>query len=155
MGSEAVARAILQHAGIDELSCEGMGHLAALLFGPDGLDYVMRDDAPPVEVLLGPPRLLLRSNLSRERLTMAIAVGIAVWWQTRGEFLPADMTPASIAMALVVPFDALRDAIDRVGRIPRELAAEFVCPVEIVRARLAALNEGAGSGTHRRIGAAS
>ena len=101
---------------------------------------------------MNPTHLSLSDRLDDARLTMAVSLGLSLWWiATHEEASGSD--PHTLAPLLAVPDVPLQRALARTDSVDA-LAAEFVCPVGVMAERVRQVLGKTQSGSYPRVGTA-
>lgn len=144
MREDLVVQRIFRCAGIPEIGERGVADVAVALLGRGSLAYGEHDE--PVQLHRSPDRLTIRGSLTCTEISYALACGIALWWHASKPDGLAGCDLAEIAVRILVPLPALRDAVTRLGENERAIANEFVCSIEVARSRLMHLRARPSSG---------
>ena len=100
MTTKEIVRRIFERAGMDALSCSGLGFVALKLLGEDALDY--GDDSQRDAFILhqSPWMIYLRPDLTDGETTMAIALALAAWWEAVDRDGVSGTTREAVALEL-------------------------------------------------------
>lgn len=137
MSVEDVAERVFKRAGISPNGPDGTAHLAVALLGKGSLAYA--DQEPIARVVDNPPGIFIGLGLRDTELTLAIAMGVSIWWLREHPEDALHASPECLAICLAVPMSALIDAADRLDRSVDAIAEEFVVSADAVRLRMRSL----------------
>lgn len=154
MPAETIARKLFELAKIPQMGDCGVGHLAEALLGRGALDF--DEQSVIVHVVADPWRILIQHGLEDVELTVAVALGLAIWWQRTRPAESMHVSAESLALCIAVPPLALRDAVIRLQANVEEIADEFVVRPVVVTHRMRALHIAElQSGTRHRFALSS
>lgn len=136
IAATASARAIFDRAGFsDGAEPPGVGDLANALFGDGALCYSERGTSDHSQLLAG-PCISVRSDLDDAQTSLAIARSLARWWLTRDGEATEHEAIEDLAIALLLPPVALREAREAYGVNVAAIADTMTCPPWVVRRAL-------------------